>query len=353
MWECTVRYMQNGAVRDRVYPTADSTWATSILGDGEGLFTFKTNDAAMPLPRSPRDLFIPNALGIELRWGEFVAYFGKIENWSYDRDTATVTVSTIELANEWKWRMPYGVNNYASGDLSIPGRTESGAVARILARFMQWTPEWQYPIDLPADAPGEFTAYWEYWRKLRIDDLIQKVRERGFEVYLRPYATSTGETRFQARVARRITVGTSTFNLQAEKSPLGQVRYTVDGTQQLTGLQGLGNGRGQDQPVAWAGYGPYSIPIRDARRDFPDLTGEQLQRATAESFEADREPLVQWSVGEYTVGDGWTPAEAAVGRVWQVDSHGDPAIPDGRHMLRVIRASGSLGAVIKTEVQGA
>lgn len=352
MWEATVRKSMTGVYFDRVYP-ASFDWSTSVLGDGEATIVFKIDDEEIPLPRAAADLFVPNAHSIDLRWGAFVAFHGKIEDWAYDRDAGTVTVAAVELANELKWRMPYGVNAYELGTLDIPGRTHAGAIARILARFMQWSPEWVYPIDLPADAPGSFTATWEYWRKARISDLIEQVRAEGYEMYLRPYVAESGATRLQTRVAPRVTLETSSFNLSAAELPLAKIRYKVDGARQLTGLQGVGNGSGQDQPTAWAGAPAPSIPIRDAKADFPDMVGARLQAATNAALAADAAPVTQWSVGEFNVSEEWGPEHAAVGRVWQIDSHGDPVIPDGTHTLRVIRASGSLGTVINTEVQNA
>lgn len=354
MWETTIRWTQDGTFYDRVNP-ASFSWSTSLLGDGSATLTFKTDDAFLPLPRHPYDLFRPNLLAVDLRWGDFVAFFGKIEDWSYDRDAGLITVRAVELANEFKWRMTYGVANYQDGTLVVQNRTHSGAVARILERFMFWDSGWRYPIDLPADAPGTFSdPGWEYWRKNRISDLIEQVREQGYEIYLRPYVAAGGITRLQTRVAPRVTLATSTFNLQAQRSPLGSVSYTVDGSRQLTGVQALGNGSGQDQETRYAYAFPGEpIPFRDAKIDLADLTGQALQGAANAALTNDRNAIVQWSVGEFNVSDEWTPDHAAVGRVWQIDSYGDPVIPDGRHNLRVIRASGSLGTVIKTEVQSA
>lgn len=352
MWEASIRWTQDGTFFDRIDP-ATFTWSTSILGDGEATLTFRVDDAARPLPRTPQELFRPNLLAVDLRWGSFVAFYGKIEGWVLDDDTATITVTAVELANEWKWRMTYGVANYGDGTLVVRGRSHSGAVARILERWMFWDAGWRYPVDLPSDTPGSFNdPGWEYWRKYRISDLIEQIREQGYEVYLRPYVTAEGNTRLQTRVAPAVTIGVTTLNLQAAKRPIAKIQYTVDGSRQLTGVQALGNGSGQDQETAYAYAFPGDpIPFRDAKIDFPDLTGPALQQAANAALSADRNALVQWSIGEFSIGEEWTPEDAAVGRVWQLDSHGHTVIPDGRHALRVIRASGSLGTVISTEVQ--
>ena len=351
MWEVWVRDMKTGAPIDRVFPVA-FPWSSSINGDGSGTATFKVDDAEHPLTRDEIwDLFQPNAHGISLQWGNYVAYAGKISTWEYDREKKTVDVRTVDLWTEWEWRLTYGVNGYTSGTLTVANRTHSGAVAAILARAMQWSPDWAYPIDLPADAPGTFSATWEYWKKMKISDLLDQIRDEGYEIYLRPYIASNGYLRYQTRVAPKITVGSSTFHLLAAASPLSKVSYTLDGSRQLTGLQGVGNGTGQDQEVAWSGSGPYSIPIRDAKEEFPDLSGARLQAATTAALARDLSPTSQWSIGEFTIDETWTAEHAEIGRVWQIETTNEPVIPDGPHTLRVIGASGGLSTKIRTEIQ--
>lgn len=349
MWEAKVFTARDGKLYSAVSPD-DFPWSTSLVGDGKATATFVVDE----LPRPPADLFMPNARYIALHWGTFVAFYGKVERFRWSRDRRTVVVEAVEFEVETKWRMTYGVANYGDGTLVIPGRNESGTIARVMQRFMNWGAGWAYPVDLPADAPGDVNETWEYWRKFRIADLIAYIRDRGFEVYFRPYFTGDGDIRLQTRVARRITLGTSSFHLQAEETPIRGVEYTVDGASQLTGVQGLGNGSGADQETsyAWAMAGE-DIPFRDARIDFPDLTGAALQAAASAALTEDRNAIAQWSVPDFVIGDGWGPEDAAVGRVWQIEVWGDPVIPSGTHTLRVIRASGNLGNVISTEVQSA
>lgn len=353
MWEVWIFNMISGALIERVFPEA-FPWSTSLLGDGKATATFKVDDTEKQLTQARIwSLFQPNAHGMLLRWGSHVAYAGKIDDWDYDQDSMTVTVQSVELENEWSWRLTYAVNAYELGSLTVANRTHSGAVAMILARGMQWGSEWAYPIDLPSNTSGTFSATWDYFKKLKISDLLGQVRAEGYEVYLRPYLTSGESLRFQTRVAPVITIGASSFHLQAAEKPISGVRLHVDGSRQLTGLQGVGNGTGQDQEVAWAGQPPYTIPIRDAKRDFPDLTGARLSAATWATLDAEDQPLVQWSVKQFTIDDNWGPEHAAPGRAWQIESSGDLVIPDGTHNMRVIAASGSLGRTITTEVQGA
>jgi len=328
-------------------------WSMKLDGTGDCAFVFVVNDAETGLTGAQIDaLFAANSTMLCLRWGTAVIGAWKLEDWDYDNDKGTVTVTGVEIRNEATFRLTYGVSVYTSGTLTVTNRTRAGAVRAVLARFMQWAPEWAYPIDLPADGSGSYSATWEFWRKYTIDDLLKQIESDGVEIVFRPYLTSGRQLRFETIVAVKVSVGTSYFHLQAEDSPLSGIKYKKSGAQQLTGLQGVGNGTGQDQEVAWAGNsGSSGIPIRDAKREFPDLTGARLQSATNAAFAAMKDPIVQWTVSSFTASDEYPPSHAVVGRGWQLDSKGHRVLPDGPHNLRVIAASGSFSNVISTEVQ--
>lgn len=353
MFELWTHDAITGNERDQVFPAeAGASWSINLTGTGACSFTFVVNDAETGMTGAEIDAtFAPNSTFFALRWGTAVIGAWKIEDWDYDDDKGTVTVTGVEARNEMAWRMTYGVSDYASGTLSVVNRNRQGAVRAVMARFMQWSPEWAYPIDLPADGSGTFTQTWEFWKKLTIEDLLTQIEDDGVEILFRPYLTAGRQLRFETIVALRVSIGVSAFHLQAEDSPLSGIRYKKSGANQLTGLQGVGNGTGQDQEVAWAGGGPYLIPIRDAKREFPDLTGTRLQVATTAEFTALRNPIVQWTVRSFTASDEYPPSQAMVGSGWQLESKGHRVFPDGTQTLRVIAASGSFSNVISVEVQ--
>lgn len=353
MFELWTHEAITGDERVRVFPAEQGAqWSVKLNGTGECSFVFVVSDAETGLTGAQIDTtFAVNSTMFSLRWGTTVVGAWKIEDWDYDEDRGVVTVTGVELRNEAAWRLTYGVSLYEQGTLTVTGRNRSGAVRAILARFMQWAPEWAYPIDLPADGTGSFTQTWEFWKKYTIADLLAQVEDDGVEVFLRPYLTVGRQLRFETIVAVKVSVGTSYFHLQAEDRPLSGVRYKKSGAEQLTGLQGIGTGSGQDQPVAWAGGGQYLIPIRDAKREFSDLDGARLQAATNATFADLRNPIVQWTVSTFTASEEYPPSHAVVGRGWQLESAGHPVFPNGRHAVRVIALSGSFSNVMSVEVQ--
>lgn len=361
-WNTWVHECSTGNPIER-FTSSSSSWSSSLSGDGESTETVVVNDAAEPWdPGAIAEMFQPNARMMVRWWGQPTAdiptgvpvYAHKIREWDYARDDGRVTVKAVDLIGEADWRMVDGVGAWKYSTLSIAGRTPSGAIAQALARMMQWGPEWQYPIDLPADAPGEISGEWPFWKKFRISDIIREIEDRGgVETFLRPYGTPSGGVRFQTRVGGPITIGGTKFNIDAVETPLGGIHYRVNGARQITGLLGVGNGSGEDQETAWQGGGPFVIPIRDIKETFPDLVGTALQQATDQFFARNVRTVGQWDVGSFTVGAENSPELALPGSVWNLESKGDPVIPDDVHPLRVIKVSGGNGYELKTEVQSA
>ena len=360
MFETWLVEMMTGDKLKRLDPSS-FPWSTSIAGDGQGTATFtlpdesQLTDAQIAAARDRRHAdFRPNQRGLAVLAGSTVLYLGKIQDWDYSRDGGSVIVSTVELRNELAWRMTYGVNQYENGTLTVTNRSVSGAVRAILARFMQWSADWVYPIDLPADGAGGFTQKWEYWKKYKISDLIAQIEDEGYEVYFRPYQSADGrQIRLQTRVAPKVTIDASTFILNAPQSPLDGVSYKLSGVDEVTGLQGLGEGTGEVQAVKWAGSPvAQGRPVRDVKQEFPDIADARLQAATDAELAARSDPLVQFKVRRFHASEEWSPAHATPGRVWNLYAHRDRMIPDGWHKLRVIRASGNITTrAIDTEVQ--
>ncbi|WP_144834111.1 hypothetical protein [Microbacterium sp. BH-3-3-3] len=338
------------------------SWSTGTSGNGTSTTTIVMDEEDPWTPAYTASLLKPNDRMIVRWWGvnggadpgDAPMYAHKIEDWAYSLDGDTITVTSVDLLGETKWRMIGGADSDKHLTLTVTNRTPSGAVAQVMARMMQWSPDWQYPLDLPADAPGTFKGGpWVFWEGRSMGEILDEIRKRaGVEIYLRPYATASGGIRFQVRVGSPVTIGGANFNLLADESPLSGITYRVDGAQQVTGLLGLGNGTGEDQETAHQD-GTVKIAIRDTKKSFDDLTGDALQEAVDTYYYANVDPIIQWDIGAFTIGGGYEPEHSAPGRVFNVELYGNPVIPDGVHTLRVINVSGDNGPQLKPEVQGA
>lgn len=341
---------------------SDGSFKASIAGDEQSSIVISVNDGEAPWgPGQIADLFAPNKRLLVRWWGVYggahdgdtVMTAHKIQDYQYDRDAGTVSVNAVDfIMGETPWRLVGGVDASKLLNLTITGRSASGAVAQTLARAQQWGIEWVWPVDLPADSPGDFSATYPFWKGYSIEEILGEISSRmGVEIYFRPYATQTGGVRFQTRVAAPVTIGGANFNLDADETPISGVKYRVDGSQQVTGILGIGNGTGEDQEMRWAGGGPFPIPIRDTKKSFQDMSGDALQQATNRSLNENRAPIVQWDIETFVISADYPPDIVAPGRVLNIEVHGDPVIPDGIHTLRVVSVSGGNGRLMKPEVQ--
>ncbi|MFF8187739.1 hypothetical protein ACF044_10825 [Microbacterium sp. NPDC016588] len=352
--------MRTGNRIQRVAISGDAPWSTGIGGAGDSNVTVKVNDADYPVePGQVLDLFTPNDRMLVRWWGthggahsdDIVMCAHKIESIDYDRDAGSVTVSAIDVLDFATWRLIDGVGANKYSTLTIAGRSASGAYRAALQRMIQWNADWSLPIDLPADGSGAFSGSWVFWKGVLISDVIKEIADRtGAELYLDPYATSTGGVRFLARVGTPITVGGVRIHVAAAETPLAGIRYRIDGKSQVTGVQGIGQGTGEDQKTKWAG-GIINIPIRDTRVTFPDMVDQALQQATDTYYASHLTPVVQWDVASYTISDEWPPELVKPGRSLTLIVRGDPVIPDGEYTVRVVSVSGGNGRELKPEVQ--
>lgn len=359
-WSVWIHDLQTGARIRPLQLSGDASWSTSIDGSGQSFATVVVNDAEYPFePTEIADLFAPNKRMLVRWWGEngggdpgdSVVCAHKVDSWDYDRDAGTVSVSAVDVLTEAKWRMVDWVGADKHSTLTITNRSAAGAVAEAIGRMIGFGWEWSLPIDLPLNTAGDFSGSWVFWKGFFIADIIDEIRERtGCDVFLAPYATSTGGVRFRTLVGSPIATGDALFSLDAKQSPVAAVKYRVDGSQQLTGLLGIGNGTGEEQETRWSG-GIRLIPIRDTKKSFNDLAGDALQQAVDQHYASMVNPVVQWDVGSFTVSDDSPPTLVLPGRGLRLEVHGDPVIPDGVHGLRVVTASGGNGREIKPGVQ--
>ena len=357
-WSFWVHDMATGNPIERLSVTADAPFSASLSGDGESSLTVVLSEQTWGTGNI-RWLFDPNARMLVRWWGEnggahagdVVMCAHKIDSFDYDRDKGAVTVAAVDVFDFADWRLIDGVGADKYSKLSITNKSASGAVRAAVARMMQWNAQWQLPIDLPADGGGGFSGEWVFWKGTLIGDVLKEIRDRtGCEIYFAPYPTESGGVRFRTLVGAPIDAGRTHFHLEAEQSPLAGIRYRVDGANQVTGVEGIGAGTGEDQHRASAG-GTVGIPIRDTRKSFPDLIGNELQQATDTYYAANVGAVIQWDIGSYTAGDGWGPELVTPGRTLEIEVYGDPVIPDGEHHVRVVKVSGDSGRVIQPEVQ--
>ncbi len=339
---------------------AESAPATArITGAGTCQFKFKLDDLAERGigKDKARELFAPRANFIAVHdGGSRVPYAGLIlKRNPLDDAGGTLNVSTTEFRLATSWRMTAGVDNVRAGDLFATGRSASGALRRILQRMTLWSPDWRFPLDWESlvDGPGDIDVDAPWYSTLQIEDLIQDLEDRGYEVQFRPYRTEAGSLRIAPRIEKKIATGISDFSATAIKSKITGLEPVEDATRQYTGVLAAGTGSGSDTLFAYAGVGGVAgIPISDVRRDFSEITSQAaLQQAAEAELERYKFPIEQWSyeIDLDDAGLGWEHVE--LGRRQMLDVRRHRWIPDGLYEKRVIATTTGLNGKVKVEVQ--
>lgn len=329
-------------------------WAAKIDGSATCTFTHKVQGSGLGKANA-RDLFRPNArLVAHTDENDNVAAAGLMMRPKYTRNTGKIDVTCVDIRDLTRQRMGFGVGSWGpSGTLTVTNRSLSGAVRAIVSRWMRdfSQPSWMLPIDLPPDGSGSFSRKWDYYGFPTIDDMLSEVEAEGVEVYFDPYIHTDGSLRFQTRVGAPIVGGSFPLSVTAAGSPVTDLQVELDGSKQLTGVLYGGNGTEADTVTAWAGGGPFTIPIRDAYRSAKDVKSvAQLTRIAVADLAEHRDPVEQWSFN-VRLGGPVNIGHVRPGRLLDLSVYGDSWIPDGTYRHRVISVSGDLKETVQLEVQ--
>lgn len=333
---------------------ASAQWAAKLDGSGTG--NIDVDLVGSGLSRgAANDLFQVNSRMVaHIDKNDTVIAAGFVTQVPYARVRGVVSCDWVDIRDLFRERMGFGVGSWnPTGTLQVTNRSYSGAVRAIVYRMMRdgTQPTWELPIDLPADGSGTFSRKWDYFANPTMDDCLREIEDEGVEIYFDPYLTSAGKLRFETRVGTPITGSSFPLPVSAPESRIEDLVVTRDGTKQLTGVIYAGNGTDADTKTAWAGHGPYNIPIRDAYRSAKDVKSvAQLQRMADADLDAHFNPLEQWSFS-VRMGAPVTAAHLKPGRLLQIDVQNDPWLSDGTRTQRVIEVSGDLTDKFKVEVQ--
>jgi len=352
MFETRIFDTISGAHLLTVEPS-DASWAAKLDGSGQGSITVPLRGQGIPRATA-RDLFRANARCVaHVDESGTVIAAGLLLRPDYSRDDGSVTIGWVDIRHLIDQRLGFGVGSYGpGGDLTVTSKSRSGAARALLSRALHdgTEPQWELPIDLPSDSSGSFTRTWRHYEFATMNDGLEEIEAEGVEVYFDPYLSS-GSLRWATRVAAPIALGGFDLPVTSEASSVVGLHVKSDGSKQLTGVIYSGNGAGSKKITAWAGHGPYTIPIRDAHRTADTVkTVAQLQRIADADLAEHFYPVEQWSFG-VRLDETVKAAAVKPGRLLRMDVRGDEWIPDGMYTQRVVGVSGDLTQTVTPEVQ--
>ncbi|WP_345750117.1 hypothetical protein [Microbacterium rhizophilus] len=357
MWEFWIHETRTG---DLVMPVEPMQSRANRTLDGTG--TGQHVLAGQQLGRSLiKEILVGNRYSLAIGWAgtTHCAYDGVILGRRINEATGQVALRTKELPSAILARRSFfGVNQYDAedGKFAITGRSFATAASMILQAGMAPSSEWSLPIDALANTSGPFSAEWLHEEALKVGDMIEQIRDEGYEVDLRPYFSGQ-QVRHAPRIAQAITHGTATEVVAGGPGIVGLASLEVDHdwSEQLTGVGGFGNGTGEDKLYRYApatGSGATVDPVMDDFVHFQDLEDTtRLQRAATAHYEAHKGPVEQttFSLPMWTYAEG--PAVADPGRVLDLWSYGALSLDDGLTKKRTVALEMDLSTIVRPEVQ--
>lgn len=354
--ECWVHDTFTGNRLYKLNPEGSSSWTSRVSGVDESSLDFSAEaqgfDSRAEARAKFNDLFDADTRFMVVSWGDHIesATFNRVPTYDMSNGTFNVTGRGIRaFAGE---RSTFGVNNYANGDLTIATRTRSAAASLIWQRLTQWAPEWNLPVDVPANASGTYSRTIRRDEMVTGESLFRAIEDQGFEIGFRPYFTASYGVRWQLLVQTQIAVGSAIdVPLSVEKPAATGVSVTDDSSKRLTGVFYVGQGHGEDTITAWAGD-PAGRPIRDSFRYAKDIRDQTALQAMADAaFAVERYPVRQWSLS-VDAGDDFSPERVAPGRLLDLAVADDWWVADGIYRQRVVSVRGSYGSLtLNPEVQ--
>ena len=293
--------------------------------------------------------------------GSLVPYAGFImKRGTVDDAAGTLTLDLQEFRLAASWRMTSGVGNIQDANLVVKNVSPQAALRAILDRMINMGGiggRWGFPVDLTAlsTAAGSLDVDAQWYDSKYIEDLLQELEEKGYEIDFNPVRLASGSLSIVPRIAETIqSSAVSDFSVSAAKSAITKLAVTEDHAVQFTGVLGAGIGSGSDTVFSPAFNPPDTgIPFSDVRRDFIDLRTEATVGAAAQA-ELTRylHGVEQWSFEINLDAAGLSWEHVQIGRRIRLDVRGHWWIPDGQYVKRVIAATPTLGSgTVQIEVQ--
>lgn len=348
MWRFQTHNIVTGRLVDVVYP-ASGSWTRRLSGRGAGSHGFKLADSDLSRPQL-HDVFADHNVLVVL-WDFAPIHGGVIEKPSYALDTDTLTVNHTGIRAMLGARRTFPNGGYATGDLTISGRSAAGAVRAILQRAMDG-PGRGLSLDLShiPDGAGGLDFHWPAHQLPSIDDCLSEVEDRGFEIDFVPQLSGDHDFSWAVTVGKPLVGPMIEHTATAEDSPLSGVIVDRDLVNKATSEFVSGNGTGEDMSWSYAPRdGSFTTPALEryvqSKRDRGDGLAQVADAALAENADG----TTQWSFGVNLERE--SPVSYVPTNTVRVHTRGNKWLDDGFADLRVVSLAGDMSMTLRPEVQ--
>lgn len=352
-WNIWVVNTVNGVRRQQI-PVSAFPWERVLGSAGRGSATIQLNDALVS-NLGYMDLTAPVKRTWVLSWDKKAVYAGHVWVRDYDRDAATMVVTLGDVWSMLAGRLALdrGAANIATSKLAWSGLSLATIAKKIVQSGMTLpSNDWQLPIVYDPDVAGGASKTYYGYEFPRVTDVLDELMKAdgGPDIDFVPQWTDEAVPRLQwVMRAGNLTAGTWEWNITAPKSDATGVRWKEDASKVATSVIGRGEGS--------------EIKVMHSRRQVDSL-GYAVERVEATQLKTQPEvdAFAQSMVNTYqTPTQQFGMSILASGRVPVTDlqlggrvrllSSGDPVIPDGTHVNRLVQFSGSLAEKVSLGFQ--
>ncbi|KTS09034.1 hypothetical protein [Microbacterium testaceum] len=330
-----------------VYPS-DGSWRSKVNGvDGARTHEFMVRDRMMPISRDMwARILQPWRMRFVAEWNGLPKYAGWVLGHDWDAKTGRLLLAHADFRSVAARRALFGVGPLDLPDIVIEGRSLRGLMGEYAWRALV-DGGYRWALRLVVDPADRFEPGAENVsiRRSRLDTLESLMRdlhsrEGGPEAHFFPrWSPVDGGLEDVLRIGTpKLQGDTITVHASAEHSPVTGFGYKLVGENQLTGVWGTAQGRGQDTKVGLA--------LNTAGSDIPFLDKPFSIKATQEQSVADsqagehlrlfREPVKQYRL---QIADAELNARTEIGTNIAAYYMGDELEPPGWINGRVIALS--------------
>jgi hypothetical protein len=350
-WNVWVVNTINGVRRQKV-PVTSFSWDRVLNATGSGSATIQLrDDLTSKLPFM--DLTEPVKRTWVLSWDDTVVYAGLAWGRSYDRDAGTMGVRLGDVWSLLAGRLALDrlEPNIAASKLAYSGLSLVDITKRIVQSGMTLpSNDWLIPFSFAADTSGAAAREWFGYNFPTVADVLDELMkaEGGPDIDFMPRWTASGTLEWVMR-SGNLTEGTWEWNLAAPQSGVSGFTWDQDATKIATSV--IGKGEGSEKNVIQKrtqvdGLG-YAIERVESTQLKTQAEVDAHSRAALAVYQTPTEQM-----GMSIMAGGRVPVSGLKlgGRV-RLLSSGDPVIPDGLHINRLIQFSGSLDQPVKLGFQ--
>lgn len=335
-----------GATIDRI-PFSAASYVRAMSSGGDGSVTVPFDDSYSKSQLA--DLCQEWSRIIVIERDGVVEYMGYVLGDQYQRGASAVT---LRLGDIWsmfarRFAVDHTAPNVEQWKTTVTGNLEYQAAQAILrGRSGSVAPNSQFPVTVPEFSGGTPVTRTYYGYHLDyVSDVLDDLMSEGLDLYFDPQWITSGASTWWMRAGKAWTSGvTREYYVTAEHSDVTGFSQSRDAARVTNNADRIGEGSEVDMLVRSERNASSPYPLLELASQSKSVSSAgQLSSMAAQDLVTFGSPTSQWDMS--VLGDD--PVD--VGDTVRVHFDGDPWIPDGWHVRRVVKVSASIpGPDVKT-----